>query len=280
MSCLGRRRALLPRLSFGLPLLLPGLPLEVPDTSHHLSYILLVPCGGLVIDYSGQKLRLRSEQRGNPSGHWTASWAGSVYPTPMSVRRDRRSKRPSRTGLQTICRKISQTLCRQRLSVEGSHKGRYPCAKEPSGLIRTDGKRPDGATLVSWARGKYIAWDFTAIHTCAASYLHLSSSVPGGAAEHAADRKRNKYAILPASYEFVPIAVETLGPSTVRVASSCWDSVVVGLGGPAIQERLFSCFNDCQYASSALMPSLTETPSQRTPRTRKSLLDYIHNCYL
>ena len=39
-----------------------------------------------------------------------------------------------------------------------------------------------------------------------------SSSIPGGAAEHAVDRKRNKYATLPASHEFVPIAVETLGP--------------------------------------------------------------------
>src|SRR6218665_1059234 len=47
--------------------------------------------------------------------------------------------------------------------------------------------------------------------TCAASYLHLSSWVPGGAAEHAADRKRNKYATLTASHECVPIAVETLG---------------------------------------------------------------------
>src|SRR6218665_185301 len=64
-------------------------------------------------------------------------------------------------------------------------------------------------------------------------------------------------------------------PSTVRVASSCWNLVVVELGCPAIQERLFSCFNDCQYASSALTPSLIEAPSQRTPRTRKSLLDYI-----
>ena len=43
----------------------------------------------IIIDYSGQKLRLRSEQRGNPSGHWTASWAGSVYPTPMSVSAER-----------------------------------------------------------------------------------------------------------------------------------------------------------------------------------------------
>src|SRR6218665_2219955 len=65
-----------------------------------------------------------------------------------------------------------------------------PCTKEPPGLIRANGKRPDGAALVPWARGKSIAWDFTAIHTCSASYLHLSSSIPGGAAEHAADQKR------------------------------------------------------------------------------------------
>src|SRR6218665_2380808 len=63
-------------------------------------------------------------------------------------------------------------------------------------------------------------------------------------------------------------------PSTVRVASSCWNLVVVELGCPASQAGLFSCFNDCQYASSALTLSLIEAPSQRTPRTRKSLLDY------
>src|SRR6218665_482391 len=91
-------------------------------------------------------------------------------------------------------------------------KADTPCTNEPPGLIGTDGKRPVGATLVPWARGKYIAWDFTAIQMCAAPYLHLSPSVPGGAAEHAADRKRNKYATVPASREFVPIVVEILGP--------------------------------------------------------------------
>src|SRR6218665_2218340 len=67
-------------------------------------------------------------------------------------------------------------------------------------------------------------------------------------------------------------------PSTVRVASSCWNLVVVELGCltmMTIQERLFSCFNDCQYASSALTPSLIEAPSHRAPRMMKSLLDYI-----
>src|SRR6218665_2836199 len=59
-------------------------------------------------------------------------------------------------------------------------KADTPCTNEPPGLIRTDGKRPDRATLVPWTRGKYIARDFTAIHTCAASYIHLSSSYQEG----------------------------------------------------------------------------------------------------
>ena len=87
-----------------------------------------------------------------------------------------------------------------------------PSSKEPPGLIRSDGKRPDGATLVPWSRGKYVAWDVTNVHTCAASYLHLTSATPGGAAELAASRKNLKYSDLPATHNFVPIAIESLGP--------------------------------------------------------------------
>src|SRR6218665_1181070 len=32
-------------------------------------------------------------------------------------------------------------------------KADIPSSKEPPGLIRTDGKRPDGATLIQWSRG-------------------------------------------------------------------------------------------------------------------------------
>jgi len=66
--------------------------------------------------------------------------------------------------------------------------------------------------LVPWTRGRFIAWDATAIHTCASSYLHLTSTVSGGAAEQEADRKRTKYSSLPTSYEFIPVAIESLGP--------------------------------------------------------------------
>jgi hypothetical protein len=91
-------------------------------------------------------------------------------------------------------------------------KADIPSSKEPPGLIRTDGKRPDGATLVPWARGRYVAWDATSIHTCATSYLSITSSMPGGAAEHAANRKCAKYSTLPTTHDFVPIAIESLGP--------------------------------------------------------------------
>src|SRR6218665_3527221 len=129
----------------------------------------------------------------------------------MSVRRDRRSKRPPRTVCRQSAGRSARHFAVNDLVWRALTKADTPCTQEPQGLIRTDGKIPERARLVPWTRGKYIAWDFTAIHTCAASHLHLSSYsyISEGAAEHAADRKRNKYATLPASHEFVPIAVET-----------------------------------------------------------------------
>jgi len=39
--------------------------------------------------------------------------------------------------------------------------------KEPSGLLRTDGKRPDGVTLLPWKQGKCATWDVTVSDTLA-----------------------------------------------------------------------------------------------------------------
>src|SRR6218665_3877639 len=50
-------------------------------------------------------------------------------------------------------------------------KAGVPNTKEPLGLFRSDGKRPDGATLVPWSHGRYLAWDATVAHSCAASYI-------------------------------------------------------------------------------------------------------------
>src|SRR6218665_1514482 len=59
-------------------------------------------------------------------------------------------------------------------------KADIPSSKEPLGLLRSDGKRPDGSTLVPWSAGKYITWDVTNVHTCAPSYIHRTSVMAGG----------------------------------------------------------------------------------------------------
>ena len=91
-------------------------------------------------------------------------------------------------------------------------KAGVPATKEPVGLIRTDGKRPDGATYVPWHSGKCLAWDATAPDTLACSYLQDSSVTAGAVAEGAAAKKTVKYQEITRSHIFVPLAIESLGP--------------------------------------------------------------------
>jgi hypothetical protein len=88
----------------------------------------------------------------------------------------------------------------------------FPSTKEPTGLARNDGKRPDGVTLVPWQAGRCVTWDVTVVDTLAESYLSRSAQGAGAAAEIAADRKVAKYNNLIQTYLFVPLAFETLGP--------------------------------------------------------------------
>ena len=50
-------------------------------------------------------------------------------------------------------------------------RAHIPVAKEPVGLSRTDGKRPDGATFMPWSRGKSLTWDVTVPDTFTESHL-------------------------------------------------------------------------------------------------------------
>ncbi|XP_047986428.1 uncharacterized protein LOC125226486 [Leguminivora glycinivorella] len=105
-----------------------------------------------------------------------------------------------------------------------------PCVLEPPGLCRSDGKRPDGLTLVPWERGRCLVWDATCVSTFATSHIGRTARVARAAAELAAARKREKYAIL-ANYLFIPIAVETTG---------CWCAearVFFGEVGRRLRER-------------------------------------------
>ena len=86
-----------------------------------------------------------------------------------------------------------------------------PAMLEPNSLSRDDGKRPDGLTVLPWANGRCMVWDFTCPDTLATSHLNHAVLGPGKVATDAENRKTSKYRSLAALYSFTPVAVETLG---------------------------------------------------------------------
>ena len=85
-------------------------------------------------------------------------------------------------------------------------RAQIPATKEPIGLSRSDGKRPVGATLIPWKRGKPLAWDVIVPDTYAASHIGETSWSAGAAANKAAINKTAKYNTLATTHYFIPIA--------------------------------------------------------------------------
>ena len=46
-------------------------------------------------------------------------------------------------------------------------RAQVAAVKEPLGLLTSDGKRPDGATIIPWSGGKCLSWDATTPDTVA-----------------------------------------------------------------------------------------------------------------
>ena len=88
---------------------------------------------------------------------------------------------------------------------------KIPCHLEPSGLFRSDDKRPDGASIVPWKGGKVLIWDATCPDTLAPSHLRLAVREAGAVADDAEFRKTQKYSNLVSSHYFVSLTVESLG---------------------------------------------------------------------
>ena len=88
---------------------------------------------------------------------------------------------------------------------------KVPSRLEPSGLYRSDGKRPDGITVVPWKNGKLLVWDATCPDTFAPSYSSSATREAGAVAVLAEERKRDKYAFLNPTHTFTPVAIETSG---------------------------------------------------------------------
>jgi hypothetical protein len=128
------------------------------------------------------------------------------------------------TGAHALsCRRTAGRLIRHNHLNDIIHRALsradIPSTKEPAGLLRTDGKRPDGLTLVPWREGRCLVWDVTVADTTATSYLASTAVLAGSAADSAAARKESKYIELANRYEFVPIAMETHGPLNTKAAS-------------------------------------------------------------
>ncbi|CAH2228600.1 jg26185 [Pararge aegeria aegeria] len=68
-----------------------------------------------------------------------------------------------------------------------------PAVLEPINLARSDGKIPDGMTLIPWRLGRSLLWDATCVDTLAASHIQANSSMVGAAATSAEQAKRSKY---------------------------------------------------------------------------------------
>ena len=86
-----------------------------------------------------------------------------------------------------------------------------PSRLEPSGLCRSDGKRPDGVSIVPWKCGQLLVWDATCPDTFAPSYSAIAAQQVGAVAQQAEDRKMQKYKHLDSCHFFTPVAIETTG---------------------------------------------------------------------
>ena len=90
-----------------------------------------------------------------------------------------------------------------------------PSVLEPRGLYRTDGKRPDGVTMIPLETGKQLVWDVTVVDALAHSRLNQGSLCnPGTTATEAEARKIEKYReLIDKGYIFQLVTLEVLGSS-------------------------------------------------------------------
>ena len=83
--------------------------------------------------------------------------------------------------------------------------------KEPLGLLRNNGKRPDGVTIIPWKHGRCLTWNVTVHNTCAMSHLIDTFFTAKETAECAAVSKRTKYSTITNTQAFVAVTFELSG---------------------------------------------------------------------
>ena len=91
--------------------------------------------------------------------------------------------------MQTQPRSITAPSRHERPDLAFTIEGWIPSHKKPQCLLRTYGKRPDDLTIIPWRDGRCATWHVTVTDTSVASYLSLTSSCAGLAADAADTRE-------------------------------------------------------------------------------------------
>ena len=91
--------------------------------------------------------------------------------------------------------------------------------KEPSGLDRQDGKRPDGLTLIPRYGGRSLVWEVTVVSPLAASYVDRAATDAGTVTDsrQPAGKQRTTRPYQSSAYRFEPIAVDILASSVPQL---------------------------------------------------------------
>ena len=89
---------------------------------------------------------------------------------------------------------------------------------KPMGLSRSDGKRPDGLTLVPRSVGK-ASFGMLVVNTLVACYIQTTSITAGGASEIAVTHIKDKYTALSINYDLIVMALKSLGPLNTKTYS-------------------------------------------------------------
>ena len=91
-----------------------------------------------------------------------------------------------------------------------------PSTLESSGLVRSDGKRPDSITYAPWAQGRPLVWDVTVPDTLAASYRSIATQHSGAVTEMA---EKKKESVVPPHPHFLTTSYRIFGGNVVSGGS-------------------------------------------------------------
>ena len=140
-------------------------------------------------------------------------------------------------------------------------KAQVQACKEPVGLSRSDGKRPDGATLIPRSHGKPLAWDVT---VPTQSHITWTTSNAGVAAEKAACSKPKKYEHLSITHFLFHSLWKQEVPGTLKQSSSQMTSERESPRSIQSHSRHNSCSNGFPSQSREAMPWRFRTHSKMT----------------